>query len=238
MPARTASSTTNWIAGLSTTGSISFDCALVAGRKRVPRPAAGMTALWTVAIGLLSSSASALRPRSRRPMLSRGGRRRGRRWPPTPPTSPPGRPGDRGADRHRGDGEQRRQRRLARRARRGRPTPRPRPRATQREGDERRRPPPSPRPCRPGRQRRTGKQWPSTAAAAAGEAARPVPAARSPTPAATTPLATSPASTTRPARRPMSRYTLVAPGLPEPSVLGSWPRRPPTSPAVGNEPRR
>src|SRR4051812_19782267 len=46
-PARTASSTTYWIAGLSTTGSISFGCALVAGRKRVPRPAAGMTALVT-----------------------------------------------------------------------------------------------------------------------------------------------------------------------------------------------
>src|SRR6516162_5057416 len=33
--------------GLSTRGSISFGCALVAGRKRVPRPAAGNTALRT-----------------------------------------------------------------------------------------------------------------------------------------------------------------------------------------------
>src|SRR5918993_2244506 len=33
--------------GLSTSGSISFGCALVAGRKRVPRPAAGKTALRT-----------------------------------------------------------------------------------------------------------------------------------------------------------------------------------------------
>ena len=48
MPAATASSTTYWIAGLSTTGSISLGCALVAGRNRVPRPAAGMTALVTV----------------------------------------------------------------------------------------------------------------------------------------------------------------------------------------------
>ena len=48
MPARTASSTTYWMAGLSTTGSISFGCALVAGRNRVPRPAAGMTALVTL----------------------------------------------------------------------------------------------------------------------------------------------------------------------------------------------
>ena len=48
MPAATASSTTYWMAGLSTTGSISLGCALVAGRKRVPRPAAGMTALVTL----------------------------------------------------------------------------------------------------------------------------------------------------------------------------------------------
>src|SRR5580693_8764078 len=33
--------------GLSTSGSISFGWALVAGRKRVPRPAAGKTALRT-----------------------------------------------------------------------------------------------------------------------------------------------------------------------------------------------
>src|ERR1700736_1305147 len=33
--------------GLSTSGSISFGCALVAGRNRVPRPAAGKTALRT-----------------------------------------------------------------------------------------------------------------------------------------------------------------------------------------------
>lgn len=41
----TASSTTYWIAGLSTTGSISLGVALVVSRKRVPSPAAGMTAL-------------------------------------------------------------------------------------------------------------------------------------------------------------------------------------------------
>src|SRR3954470_3068917 len=46
-PAATASSTTYWMAGLSTTGSISFGVALVAGRNLVPRPAAGMTALVT-----------------------------------------------------------------------------------------------------------------------------------------------------------------------------------------------
>ena len=46
-PARAASSTTSWIDGVSTTGSISFGCAFVAGRNRVPSPAAGMTAFFT-----------------------------------------------------------------------------------------------------------------------------------------------------------------------------------------------
>src|SRR6266540_5011316 len=45
--ARTASSTTYWMAGLSTTGSISFGCDFVAGRNLVPRPAAGITAFLT-----------------------------------------------------------------------------------------------------------------------------------------------------------------------------------------------
>ena len=44
-PAATASSTPYWISGLSTSGSISLGVALVAGRKRVPMPAAGKTAL-------------------------------------------------------------------------------------------------------------------------------------------------------------------------------------------------
>src|SRR5713101_7736902 len=46
-PAATASSTTYWIDGLSTTGNISLGWLLVAGRNRVPRPAAGMTAFVT-----------------------------------------------------------------------------------------------------------------------------------------------------------------------------------------------
>ena len=45
MPEAAASSIAYWMIGLSTRGSISFGCALVAGRKRVPRPAAGNTAL-------------------------------------------------------------------------------------------------------------------------------------------------------------------------------------------------
>src|ERR671936_81686 len=56
MPARTASSTTYWMAGLSATGSISFGCALVAGRNRVPRPAAGVTAFVPGTRALLRTS--------------------------------------------------------------------------------------------------------------------------------------------------------------------------------------
>ena len=44
-PAATASSTPYWMSGLSTRQSISLGVALVAGRKRVPMPAAGKTAL-------------------------------------------------------------------------------------------------------------------------------------------------------------------------------------------------
>src|SRR5437867_2283035 len=47
MPAATASSTAYWMTGLSTSGSISFGCAFVAGRNRVPQPAAGNTAFRT-----------------------------------------------------------------------------------------------------------------------------------------------------------------------------------------------
>src|SRR3954465_13750074 len=47
IPEATASSTAYWITGLSTRGSISFGCALVAGRNRVPHPAAGNTAFRT-----------------------------------------------------------------------------------------------------------------------------------------------------------------------------------------------
>src|SRR5690606_24571148 len=46
-PAATASSTMYWMIGRSTIGSISLGCAFVAGKKRVPRPAAGMTPLRT-----------------------------------------------------------------------------------------------------------------------------------------------------------------------------------------------
>src|SRR5258705_9378748 len=59
MPACTASSTTYWISGLSTNGSISLGCALVAGRKRVPSPAAGKTALR---ICIIFREAPSLRP--------------------------------------------------------------------------------------------------------------------------------------------------------------------------------
>src|SRR4029077_1897568 len=47
MPAALASSTAYWISGRSTIGSISFGMALVAGRKRAPRPPTGKMALRT-----------------------------------------------------------------------------------------------------------------------------------------------------------------------------------------------
>src|ERR1700722_20280256 len=50
MPEFMASSTPYWMRGLSTRGSISFGWALVAGRNRVPSPAAGKTALRTLGI--------------------------------------------------------------------------------------------------------------------------------------------------------------------------------------------
>src|SRR5213083_851233 len=46
-PASDASSTTNCSAGVVTIGASSFGTAFVSGRKRVPRPAAGISALWT-----------------------------------------------------------------------------------------------------------------------------------------------------------------------------------------------
>src|SRR5437773_924801 len=51
IPAATASSTAYWMSGLSTIGSISLGEALVAGRKRVPRPATGKTALRIFVMG-------------------------------------------------------------------------------------------------------------------------------------------------------------------------------------------
>src|SRR5688572_13929646 len=55
--------------GLSTRGNISFGCALVAGRNRVPRPAAGKTALRIVFISEVCSNAFSWRntPWTRRP---------------------------------------------------------------------------------------------------------------------------------------------------------------------------
>ena len=53
MPAAAASSTAYWIRGLSTTGSISFGLAFVAGKNRVPSPATGKTALRTFPENLL-----------------------------------------------------------------------------------------------------------------------------------------------------------------------------------------
>ena len=48
IPAATASSTAYWINGLSTTGSISFGSAFVAGRNRVPSPPTGKIAFLII----------------------------------------------------------------------------------------------------------------------------------------------------------------------------------------------
>src|SRR5438874_7837050 len=66
IPAPTASSTTYWMVGLSMTGTISFGWLFVAGRNRVPSPAAGMTALRTFVMGetFLSSGEAGEAPES------------------------------------------------------------------------------------------------------------------------------------------------------------------------------
>src|ERR1700693_3941826 len=70
-PEATASSTTYWMVGLSTSGSISFGWALVAGRNRVPSPAAGKTAFLTLIVAPAPDHTRRAReteyPRDRRP---------------------------------------------------------------------------------------------------------------------------------------------------------------------------
>ncbi len=51
IPEAAASSTANWMRGFPPTGSISLGMALVAGIIRVPKPAAGITALRTFVLG-------------------------------------------------------------------------------------------------------------------------------------------------------------------------------------------
>ena len=59
IPAPSASSMMIWSAGVSPIGNSSFGTALVAGRKRVPMPAAGMTALRTCMAATISFSPDA-----------------------------------------------------------------------------------------------------------------------------------------------------------------------------------
>src|SRR5579872_2281772 len=63
-PAASASSTAYWMRGLSTTGSISLGLALVAGRKRVPRPATGNTAVRITGLETVMESLSSRRARA------------------------------------------------------------------------------------------------------------------------------------------------------------------------------
>src|ERR1039457_6354025 len=73
-PAATASSTTYWIAGLSTIGSISLGVAFVAGRNRVPRPAAGTTALVTGPVSGMFVTLAGAAGRAARGPANPGGR--------------------------------------------------------------------------------------------------------------------------------------------------------------------
>src|SRR5581483_5120458 len=71
-------------------------------------------------------------------------------------------------------------------------------------------------PLPPRNRRVTGKQWPTTLAAPPARAGSRPERARA-MPVTSAPLARSPPNTTAPAFRPAMRYTLVAPGLPDPS---------------------
>src|SRR5258706_5402131 len=88
-PDATASSTPYWIIGLSTSGSISFGCAFVAGRHRVPSPAAGESPL-----GALIAALYVRPPRGPAPAAEhqRPGLRGSAPPPPPPRRSEPQRP--------------------------------------------------------------------------------------------------------------------------------------------------
>src|ERR1700719_422598 len=84
IPLAIASSTPYWMVGLSTSGSISFGCALVTGKNLVPRPAAGKIALRTVIFHNLSGVGVRRHPaRPRAPDRAHGRRapdHHARRW--------------------------------------------------------------------------------------------------------------------------------------------------------------
>src|SRR5438045_416019 len=71
IPAAAASSTAYWMSGLSTTGSISLGLALVTGRKRVPSPATGNTALVTLEMAIAIPAWWRIRASCARPAFAR-----------------------------------------------------------------------------------------------------------------------------------------------------------------------
>src|SRR5439155_26962443 len=77
-PDATASSTPYWMMGLSTSGSTSLGCALVAGSNRVPRPAAGNTAFRPTVptTGLYNQSAASCQLAAQGPASARPRRHR------------------------------------------------------------------------------------------------------------------------------------------------------------------
>ena len=81
-------------------------------------------------------------------------------------------------------------------------------------------PPPVATPLPPWNRRVTGKMWPSTAAVPAAMPSQ-VPPTAKPSSVAMTPLEKSRRRTSAPGHVPEVRRTLVAPGLCEPSTVGS-----------------
>src|SRR5260370_7432417 len=102
IPLAIASSTPYWMVGLSTSGSISFGCALVTGRNRVPSPAAGNIALRTIEL-IFSDNLSRGHDRGDPDGPHWTPRTRGRGRPPHSPRRRPGHLLDAGHDRSDGD---------------------------------------------------------------------------------------------------------------------------------------
>src|SRR6185369_11017567 len=91
IPDATASSTAYWMIGRSTSGIISLGMALVAGRKRVPKPAAGRTAFLTrTVIRYLLERVASRRSAGESQAAPMSGASRGKEYSNARPTHPDG----------------------------------------------------------------------------------------------------------------------------------------------------
>ena len=163
MPADTASSTTYWMRGLSTTGSISFGHGLGGGKKRVPRPAAGMTALRDTREVMPVDRNEPSSPFSSRRMFSWWRAITSRHTTPTCRTSRAGQPINATTNRRGERNDQRSERRLVQDPSDEEPH-RGEPDHHQRETAPSAMPPAAATPLPPLPHRWIGKQWPTTAA--------------------------------------------------------------------------